>query len=300
MQQNDFKKRLAEKKKKYHFSISDNDVNNDVGKVFKKIGINSINISDNNESLDFISEKDFKFSEKDFSSINSLTNNTNTDKNSNNDNSSNSIKIIINNNNILVPLKNEDLKSVEGNNIGEEKNINNILTDISFENKVDNNSEKSNKSSKIDKSIKFTNKTLFLEKMKFNFYIYSNDYYDYFFKKVCDQIIKDYNNNFNELAITLTDIIVNYINQKKELKYLITLDSDDTYKNEINTIIQQLKEEEKKTQNNLILENGVKIGKINDKYLGPLNTFQSAHDLQILKERLKLYTIKSLNNCVFK
>ena len=300
VQQNDFKKRLAEKKKRYQLSISDNVVNNDVSKVFKNIDINSINISDNNESMHFISEKDLKFSEKDISSINSLTNNTNTDKNSNNDNSSNSIKIIINNNNILDPLKNEDSKSVDGNNNGEEKYINNILTDISFENKVDNNSEKSNKSSKIDKSIKFTNKTMFLEKMKFNFDIYSNDYYDYFIKKVSDHIIKDYNNNYDKLTITLTDTIVNFINQEKELKYLITSDSDDTYENEINAIIQQLKEEEKNTENNLILENKAKIDKLNDKYIGPLNNFQSVHDLQMLKERLKLDTTKSLINLVFK
>ena len=298
VQQDDFKKRLAEKKKRYQLSISDNEVNNDVGKIFN-IGINSINTTENNESIDFISEKDFKFSEKDISSINSLTNNTYTDKKSINDNSSNSIQIILNNN-ILDPLKNEDLKSVDDNNSGEGKNMINILTDISFENKVDNNSEKSNKSSKIDNSVKFTNKTMFLEKMKFNFEIYSNDYYDYFFKKVSDQIIKDFNNNYNILTTTLTDIMVNSLNQEKELKYLITSDSDDTYKNEINAIIQQLKEEEKNTENNLFLENKEKIDKINDKYLGPFNNFQSAHDLQMLKERLKLDTIKYLNTVVFK
>ena len=302
IQQNDFKKRLAEKKKRYKLSISDNEVNNDVGKVFKKIGINSINLTDNNESFDFISEKEFKFSEKDISSLNSLTNNTFTDKNSNsnNDNSANNIQIVINNNNnVLDQLKYEDIKNGDENNSKEEKNINNILTDISFENKLDNNSENSKKSSKLC-NIKFTNKTLFLEKMKFNFDIYSNDYYDYFIKKISDQIIKDYNNNYNELTITLTDIVVNSLNQQKELEYLITSDSDDTYKKEINNIIQQLKDEEKNSTDNLIIENKDKIAKLNDKYLGPINTFQSDHDIEMVKERLKLDITKSLNNFVFK
>ena len=302
VQQNDFKKRLAEKKKRFQLSISDNEVKKDIGKAFKNIGINNINITENNESIDFISEKDLKFNEKDISSANSLTNITYTDKNSNNnnDNSSNSIQIIINNNNSLDPLKNEDLKVVD-NNSGEDKNINNnSLSELSFENKVDNNSEKTYKASKIDKSIKYTNKTMFLEKMKFNLDIYSNDYHDYFFKKVSDQIIKDYNNNYNELTISLTDIVVNSVNQEKELNYLITSDSDDTYRNEINNVIQQLKEEEKNSQNNIILENNKKIDILNAKYLGTLNTFQSAHDLQMLKERLKLDTIKCLNNLVFK
>ena len=301
IQQNDFKKRLAEKKKRYKLSISDNEVNNDVGKVFKKIGINSINLTDNNESFDFISEKEFKFSEKDISSLNSLTNNTFTDKNSNsnNDNSANNIQIVINNNNVLDQLKYEDIKNGDENNSKEEKNINNILTDISFENKLDNNSENSKKSSKLC-NIKFTNKTLFLEKMKFNFDIYSNDYYDYFIKKISDQIIKDYNNNYNELTITLTDIVVNSLNQQKELEYLINSDSDDMYKKEINNIIQQLKDEEKNSTDNLILENKDKIGKLNDKYLGPINTFQSDHDIEMVKERLKLDITKSLNNFVFK
>ena len=57
--------------------------------------------------------------------------------------------------------------------------------------------------------------------MKFNFEIYSNDYYGFFIKKAKDQIIKDYNNNFNELTQILIDLAVNYYNQEKELEYLI-------------------------------------------------------------------------------
>jgi hypothetical protein len=299
IQHNDFKRRLAEKKKRYQLSISDNVTNNDIGKAFKNIGINSIGINSNNESVDFISDKDLKLNDKDkdVSNLNSYTTNSLTDKNSNNveNSSSNNIQIVLNsnnsNNNILDELKNEEQKIVE-----QENSSGNIVNENSFEIKLDSISEKTIK----NKNIKYTNKTMFLEKMKFNFEIYSNDYYDYFIKKVTDQIIKDYNNNFNELTQTLTDLAVNSFNQEKELEYLITSDSDDIYKNEIITIIQQLKEEEKTSKEKIIAENGEKIEKINDKYIGPLNIFQSVHNIEMFKENLKLDTTKFLNTLVFK
>ena len=299
IQHNDFKRRLAEKKKRYQLSISDNVTNNDIGKAFKNIGINSIGINSNNESVDFISDKDLKLNDKDkdVSNLNSYTTNSLTDKNNNNveNSSSNNIQIVLNsnnsNNNILDELKNEEQKIVE-----QENSSGNIVNENSFEIKLDSISEKTIK----NKNIKYTNKTMFLEKMKFNFEIYSNDYYDYFIKKVTDQIIKDYNNNFNELTQTLTDLAVNSFNQEKELEYLITSDSDDIYKNKIITIIQQLKEEEKTKKEKIIAENGEKIEKINDKYIGPLNIFQSVHNIEMFKENLKLDTTKSLNSLVFK
>lgn len=293
-QQNNFKIRLAEKRKRYQLSISDNIINKDIGKAFKNIGINSIDINSNNESVDFISDKDLKLNDKDISNLNSYTTNSITDKKSNDiEKSSNSIQIVLNNNNnnnnnILDELKNEDLKNVQ-----QENNEN------SFEIKLDNISI-SEKSIINKNNIKYTNKTMFLEKMKFNFEIYSNDYYDYFIKKITEQIIKDYNNNYNELTQTLTDLEVNSLNQEKELMYLINSDSEDIYKNEIISIIQQLKDEEKISKDKLILENDAKIEKLNDKYIGPLNIFQSIHNIEMFKEKLKLDTTKSLNNLVFK
>ena len=298
VQHNDFKRRLAQKKKRYKLSISDNSINNDIGKTFKSIGINSIDINSNNESVGFISNKDLKLNDKDISNLYSYTTNSLTDKNSNNiDNSSNSIQIVLNRNGSkntnLNELKNEGLKKVQ-----QEINYSNdFINENSFEIKLDNISTKSipNKN-----NIKYTNKTIFLEKMKFNFEIYSNDYYAFFIKKATDQIITDYNNNFNELTQSLIDLAVNSYNQEKELEYLITSDSDDIYKNEIISIIQQLKEEEKINKDKIILENEEKIEKINYKYIGPLNIFQSIHNIEMLKENLKLDTTKSLNNIIFK
>ena len=135
--------------------------------------------------------------------------------------------------------------------------------------------------------------------MKFGFEMYSNDYYQLFIKKLSEQIIKDCNNNYNELTQALTDIIVNSINQEKELKYLITSDCEDTYMKEINTIINELKEEDKKMKEKLISENNGNIAKIKNKY-SPINTFQFDHDIEMLKEKLKLEITKSMNNLVFK
>ena len=300
-QSNDFRKRLAEKKKKYRLSTSDIEGNNDIGKALKNMGINNFNsdIKSNNKSIDLDPEKEFIFSDKEVPILNDATksdkNNTNMNDNGS---STNNIQIVEGNknNNILDDLKNEDLKN-ENNNNNENKDDNNNLND-SFEKKLDetnNNKHKHHKS-----SIKYTNKTMFLEKMKLHFDIYSNDYYDFFIKKISDQIVKDYNDNYKELTQTLMDSAVNYINQEKEMEFLLTTDSDESYKKEIGTIVQQLKDEELVTKDKLIAENKSKIEQLNEKYMGTLNTIQSGHDLEMLKERFKLDTTKSLNNLIFK
>ena len=285
-QQNDFKKRLAEKKKRYQLSKSDNMNNNNfIGKAFKNVGINnSIEvISANNESIDFVSDKELKLI--DLSNINSVTNNTFNDKNSNNQNSSenNNIQIVINTND------NDILNEIKNN----ENSFDDTKIDFNF------NFEKKSNCSMSSKNIKYTNKTKFIEKMKFGFELYSNDYYELFLKKVSGQIIKDCKNIYNELTQALTDITVNSINQEKELEYLLTSDSDDTYKKEINIIIKELKEVDNIKKEKLISENIEKIGKIKGKY-SPLNTFQFDHDIEMMKKKLKLDITKSLNTLVFK
>ena len=292
-QSNDFKKRLAEKKRKYRLSTSDLGGSDDVGRAFKNMGININDNKNTNKSIDLAPEKEFAFSEKDVPNVNNSKSN---DKNSNKENgsSTNNIQVVGGNNNILDELKKEDENNDENNKINDE---NNNLND-SFEKKLD--LETRTHKNKINKNIKFTNKTKFLEKMKLNFDIYSNDYYDNFIKKISDQIIKDYTSNYNELTQTLMDSAVNYINQEKEMEFLLNSDSDENYKKEIGTIIQQLKDEELVTKEKLIGENKEKVEKLNDKYMGTLNMIQSGHDLEMLKERFKLDTTKSLNNLVFK
>ena len=267
-QSNDFKKRLAEKKRKYKLSTSTDVRRDDIGKAFQNI--NSIKVIHGSDiDNDSGGEKEFVFSGKNVPEV--------IDKNNNNDN------------NILDELKKEDLK-----NGAENKNEN---LENSFENKLE---LETKKNIPLSKNIKYTNKTMFLDKMRLHFDIYSNDYFDHFTKKISEQIIKDYNNYFNELTQALTDSAVNYINQEKEMEFLLTSDSDESYKKEINTIVQQLKEEEKVTHDKLIAENKEKIEKLNEKYTGTLNNIQSGHELEMLKERFKLDTTKSLNSLVFK
>ena len=214
IQENAFKKRLEEKKKKYLLSKSHNLSNHFIGKEFKNIiGINRINnskISDASESIDIISDYEFKFNDKDISNLNSNTDNTYTNKNSDgdNENSNNNIQILINNNNELEEITSSEIK--------ENKDKNNTIIGI-FGNNLDFKSEINGESTPISidtkTNIRCTNKTMFLEKMKFNFDVYSNDYFNFFIKKITNQIITDYSKNFNDLTQNITDIVVNSNNQ---------------------------------------------------------------------------------------
>ncbi len=130
-QSNDFKKRLAEKKKRYRLSTSDVAGSNDVGRAFKNMGIISID-NKSNKSIDLV-DKDFKFSDRDVPHVN-LNSGVNTDKESS---STNNIQVVggnSSNNNILDELKKEDLNNENNKNNLEENNNN--LND-SFENKLE-------------------------------------------------------------------------------------------------------------------------------------------------------------------
>ena len=308
-QTSDFKKRLAEKKKRYKLSTSDIGATENFGKSLKNLGFNNINNHNkSNQNLEFALDKDFELSEKDVPNLNlnnnGSSNNINRDSNNAKEIGSNSSKnmpqvgdaLTTGTNNILDELKKEDMNNeIKG---GDDNNLND-----SFENKLDYNLETNNISNKnlaINKNnIKFTNKTKFLEKMKLNFDIYSNDYYDNFIKKVADQIVNDYNKHFNELTQAVMDSAVNFLNQEKEMEFLSS-EGDEPYKKEIGTIVQQLKDEESATKEKLISDDREKLNKLNEKYYGTINAIQSGHELEMLKERFKLDTTKSLNNLVFK
>ena len=311
-QTSDFKKRLAAKKKKYKLSTSDIGATENFGKSLKNLGFNNINNHNkSNQNLEFALDKDFDLSEKDMPNLNENKSgnniNINSDKKNENEIGNNSSKNAISlgegnttgTNNILDELKKEDMNNeIKG---ADDNNLND-----SFENKLDYNLETNNDNSNKNinlvtkNSIKFTNKTRFLEKMKLNFDIYSNDYFDHFIKKVSDQIIKDYNTHFSELTQAVMDSAVNYVNQEKEMEFLLSSDSDEAYKKEIGAIVQQLKDEEVATKNKLISDDIEKLSKLNEKYYGTINSFQSEHELEMLKERFKLDTTKSLNNLIFK
>ena len=286
-------------------------------KILENLGFNNIGGQNkSNQNLELVLDKEFNLSEKDVLNLNinnnGSDNNMIIDKNNNGNevgnNSSKNVPPIADankegTNNILDELKKEDMNNDNENKTGED---NSNLND-SFENKLDYNLEINNNTSSKNLSsnkinIKFTNKTKFLEKMKLNFDIYANDYYDHFIKKISDQIIKDYNTHFDELTQSVMDSTVNYINQEKEMEFLLSSDSDESYRKEIGTIVQQLKDEEITTKEKLISDDRKKLDELNEKYYGysTLNTIQSGHELEMLKERFKLDITKSLNNFVFK
>ena len=64
-QTSDFKKRLAEKKKRYRLSTSDMAGSNDIGRALKNMGLNNNfnNDNKNNKSIDLAQDKDFKISD---------------------------------------------------------------------------------------------------------------------------------------------------------------------------------------------------------------------------------------------
>jgi len=70
------------------------------------------------------------------------------------------------------------------------------------------------------------------------------------------------------------------------MEFLLNSDSDESYKKEIGTIVQLLRDEGKVIKEKLIAENNEKIEKINDKYIETLNTIQSGPELEMFKRGL--------------
>ena len=64
------------------------------------------------------------------------------------------------------------------------------------------------------------------------------------------------------------------------MEFLLSSDSDGTYKKEIEeAIVQQLIDEEVSTKDTLIFDDRDKLRKLNEKYYGTINSFQSSQEL---------------------
>ena len=142
------------------------------------------------------------------------------------------------------------------------------------------------------KSLKRTNKTRLFEKMMENFGNYFNGYYEYFTKNYVDLIIKEFEDNETEISKKVCESGVNYLNQIKDMEYLLeNKDNEESYKKEIENIVKQSNEEREKNIEKMISDNDTEIKKINNKYIVN-NT--------LLKEKFKLDTTKLLNSFIFK
>ena len=64
------------------------------------------------------------------------------------------------------------------------------------------------------------------------------------------------------------------------MEFLLSSDSDGTYKKEIEeAIVRQLIDEEVSTKDTLIFDDREKLRKLNKKYYGTINSFQSSQEL---------------------
>ena len=149
---------------------------------------------------------------------------------------------------------------------------------------------------------KITNKTLFKEKLKINFDVYICQYYNKFIEKTMNSIVDDYVKSGKEFEKKLYDNSLEFFNQRKEMESLINVDDDgekNNYNEQLQKAIDELKDEEIQERDKIIEEGKVKVDKINDKY-NNIEKINNDHDLDIIKEQLKLDVVKSLNSYVLK
>ena len=308
-QKNNFKKKLEEKKLKFHNK-----------KMEKENTKNMENVNKEKENID------------DINSINndkeSNKNDNNNDNNKNdNDNKGVEAKESKINDDEFKLGENNELTGLE--NVGEEQdeisdidfNIDDVVELINIakkdskdnkenkeDKKADNNNdnikdknedikeEAKSKSSKntytVKQSIKFTNKTRFFEKLKDHFNVYFDGYYENYMKNVIDTIIKDFEDNEAGVTKQVVDSGVNYLNQIKDMEYLLdNKDTEESYRKELGNIIKQLTDERQSVVDKIISENEAKIKKIGNKY-----TVNNS----LLKEKFKLDTTKLINSLIFK
>ena len=177
----------------------------------------------------------------------------------------------------------EDKKVTSNDNNIEEKN-----EDIKEEQK----SKSSKNTYTVKPTVKLTNKTRFFEKLKDNFNVYFDGYYEYYMKNVIDTIIKDFEDNEEGVTKQVCDSGVNYLNQIKDMEYLLdNKDTEESYRKELGNIIKQLTEERQSVVDKIISENEEKIKKIGNKY---------SVNNSLLKEKFKLDTTKLINSFIFK
>ena len=148
---------------------------------------------------------------------------------------------------------------------------------------------------------KITNRTLFKEKMKINFDVYICQYYNKFIENTMNSIVDDYVKCGNEFEKKLYDNTIDYFKQKKEMESLIKVQDEDNndYNEQINKALEEVKEEEQDKKNKIINEGMNRVDKLNDKYFD-IDKLNNKHNINMIKEKLKLDVIKSLNSFVLK
>ena len=114
---------------------------------------------------------------------------------------------------------------------------------------------------------------------------------------IANKIIKDYEKNSNKISNELNNEGVNYFNQERQMTFLIE-DDDETYKNQSKDIVKGLREEAENKKKEIINKYDAKTKEINDKYYLNSNNIFGCHEIDMLKENLKLDITKEINSSV--
>jgi hypothetical protein len=297
-QSNIFKKRKEEKRKKYLLSTSAIET----GKKQELHDDNHEEHEDNqnnnkkqkmknaNKSMDIIIPKDDSNGDEDSDSQKKIF------KTSEKKNNPISLNNYYGENNVLDELRKEDIKN-DINKIsisGSGNDSANYLDDtLSFSNS-------DNILLDLSKIHKMTKKTLFQENIKSILDKYIKEFNDIFMEKTVNSIIKDYTESGSDLEKKLCESAVNFYGQEKEMEYLLNSgENDETYNDQLESMIQQIQDESEEAKLKIIKEGEQKAKKLNDKYINSLENIHF-HKLDILKEKLKLEITKSVNSIVLK
>lgn len=292
-----FKKRLQEKKKKYISSMTLVPV--DMEKENKSFKFNSRNNNNNknnsdklrNRSVDIIKQKSIFNNEEEY--LNEEENNFN--KFMMKKSVQLNMNYSIDKNNFFDETEKEEIK----NDINKLSSFSGSGTDS----EKDTTSFTANENIILDgtKMHKITNRTLFKEKMKINFDVYICQYYNKFIENTMNSIVDDYVKCGNEFEKKLYDNTIDYFKQKKEMESLIKVQDEDNndYNEQINKALEEVKEEEQDKKNKIINEGINRVDKLNDKYFD-IDKLNNKHNINMIKEKLKLDVIKSLNSFVLK
>ncbi len=293
-----FKKKMEEKKKKYISSLnvipSIEEENNSI-KIISRNN-NKNNNKFRNKSVDIIKPK-FDSNNSEFLNDEEINEAKKFQNFTNKKNHQININFSIEKNNFFDETEKEDIR----NDIN---NINKLsLSGSGTDSEKDTLSFTTSDNMIIDlsKKHKFTNKTLFKEKLKVNFDVYICQYYNKFIENTMNDILDDYGKCGEEFEKKLYDNSIEFFNQKKELESLLKIDDEDNtnYNDQIKKAVEELKKEEDGERDKILEEGSDKVDKLNEKY-DNIKKLNDDHYLDIIKEKLKLDVMKSLNSYVFK
>jgi len=147
---------------------------------------------------------------------------------------------------------------------------------------------------------KVTKKKCFQKNLKSIISDYIQGYYNSYMKNSIDKIIKEYEKQNSNLYDELINAEVNYYNQQRQMEYLRDADEEDeNYIDQIEGTLENIKKEKQNKINEINEKYNNIIQSLNNKYIFS-NSNNSCHEIEILKEKMKLELTKEINNTVLK